>query len=80
MKTRKQEVRDEIINILQEDYFVSDRELESGSLIYRDAFVLPDEVAPKLARKYGVKLKKKREYGSWKEFVDALSDAILTKK
>ena len=75
-KSKKQRISEEIIEFLQTQCYVTDRELESGSLIYRDAYVLPEEVAPIISAHYGV-VKEKKEFGNWHEFIDSAVDAVL---
>ena len=57
---------------------LSDRELESGSVIYQGARVLPEEIADEFFRQFGVE-PTKSEFGSWSDFVCHLSDKLLCK-
>ena len=75
-KTRKDVWANRIINELKNGYGLTERELTSGSVMYADARVTPEEIAPQLFRNYGVSTSK-QEFSSWGEFVGCLADAII---
>ena len=77
-KTSKQLLMDEISKRLQDMYGLSDKELASGSVIFENARVTPDEIAEKFFLLYGFEPSKK-EFGGWPEFVENLAEAILEK-
>ena len=51
-KARKIQLEKKIISRLKEIYGLSDRELESGSVIYQGARVLPEEIADEFFRQF----------------------------
>ena len=77
-KARKNQLEKKVISRLKEVYGLSDRELESGSVIYQGAQVLPDEIAEEFFRQFGVE-PTKSEFGSWSDFVAHLADKIICK-
>ncbi len=77
-KIRKKKLQAKIVLRLKELYNISDEDLESGSLIYQNALVLPDEIAEEFFRQFGVE-PTKSEFGSWSDFVAHLADKMLCK-
>ena len=75
-KARKTLLMKEIINELKSGYGITEKELTSGSVMYADARVTPEEIAPMMASHYGISLKK-NEFSSWDELVSCLADAIM---
>ena len=76
---RKKKLQAKIVLRLKELYNISDEDLESGSLIYQNALVLPEEIAEAFFRQFGV-VPTKSEFGSWSDFVNHLVDKLLHKQ
>ena len=78
-KTKKQLVKERVLQELQSRYHVTGRELASGSFIYGDATITVEEVQGEFEREYGVSLAEK-VFQNWDEFAESIGKKVSQKR
>lgn len=76
----RETLKTEIIDRLQSDYYVTDRELTSGSLFLHGPNVLPGEIAVAFYARYRRVPPQGKEFSNWEDFIETLLDLLFAKK
>lgn len=78
-KSKKQLVKEQVLQELQSRYHVTGRELASGSFIYGDATITVEDVLGDFEREYGVSLAEK-VFQNWDEFAESIGKKVSRKR